>query len=382
MLLSLDLLTAFIHGLGILSIIAIAFGTFERLPLSDFGRSVLEGALFGIGAIAAMLAPAQLADGVLVDLRSIIVGLGAAFAGWPGAIISMIFAAGSRLWLGGPTAIAGALGIAYAAVAGVVWAKHIRRPGRTPITQFLLFGLILSAHIVFLYSVPTLPSAKVTELWLFFSVASMLAAVTLGTLMCRERHFMLRERMLREESATDALTGLLNRRAFDKIMDQRMAEEALGRRSFSLLIVDADHFKMLNDTFGHMAGDDALRALSKALSANLRHEDVAARLGGEEFGVILRTARRDDAIRMAEKIRIRIAGEGIQQNGQLIRFTVSIGVACSCDSEANAGTLFEMADRALYRAKQSGRNRVEASLPSANLAQISRQIAALSAQPE
>ena len=97
-----------------------------------------------------------MADGVLVDLRSIIVGLGAAFAGWPGSIIAMVLAGGARLWLGGPTAIAGALDIAYAAVIGVVWAKRIRRPARTPAKQFLLFGLMLSAHVVFLYAVPTL----------------------------------------------------------------------------------------------------------------------------------------------------------------------------------------------------------------------------------
>lgn len=376
--LSLDLLSSLIHGLGILSMIAIAFGTFERLPLSTLWRSILEGVLFGIGAIAAMLAPAQLADGVLVDLRSIIVGLGAAFAGWPGAIVSLMLAGSFRLWLGGPTAIAGAFGIVYAAAIGVVWAKHIRRPGRTPAAQFVLFGLMLSAHVVFLYAVPTLKADEVTELWLFFGVACMLATVTLGTLMCRERHFLLRERTLRQDSATDALTGLLNRRAFDQIMDQRMAEEVLGRRSFSLLIVDADHFKAVNDTYGHKVGDEVLKSLANALTASLRQEDVAARLGGEEFGVILRTANHDEAARVAERIRARIADEAIEANGRSIRVTVSIGVATSSDCEASAKVLFEAADQALYRAKQSGRNRIVESPPRAKLLQEDRQRAAFS----
>lgn len=356
---SLDLLTALIHGLGILSMIAIAFGTFERLPLSDLGRSLLEGVLFAAGAIATMLAPAQLADGVLVDLRSIIVGLGAAFVGWPGAFVSMVLAGGFRLWLGGPTAIPGALGIAYAAIIGVVWAKHVSRPGRTPTAQFILFGLMLSAHVVFLYAAPTSSSVEVTQLWLFFSVVSMLATVTLGTLMWRERHFILRERSLKQDSASDALTGLLNRRAFNKLLDQRMAEEVLGLRSFSLLIVDVDHFKAVNDTHGHRAGDAVLQILANTLTASLRNEDVAARLGGEEFGVILRTANRGEAVRIAERIRGRIAAEEIQVNGQTIQVTVSIGVASSCDCEASTAIFFETVDQALYRAKRNGRNRIE-----------------------
>ena len=207
----------------------------------------------------------------------------------------------------------------------------------------------------------------------------MLATVTVGTLMSRERHFILRERTLQKDSATDVLTGVLNRRGFDQIMDQRMAEDALGQRSFSLLIVDADHFKAVNDTHGHQTGDEVLQMLAKALTASLRQEDVAARLGGEEFGVILHTAHRDEAACVAEKIRARIAGEGIEANGKIVRVTVSIGVASSSDCEATARALFETADRALYRAKQGGRNRVVASVLRSRLTQGVAYTAALGA---
>lgn len=173
-------------------------------------------------------------------------------------------------------------------------------------------------------------------------------------------HTMTRqERQLRDELAlaadTDPLTGLLNRRSFDprlRVLVDRAAERQLP---LSLVIVDIDHFKVLNDTYGHLVGDDALRALARVLVASSRDGDLVARIGGEEFVVALPGASSTAARRYAE----RVAGEleALSAGGAYV-LAVSAGVCGLSDDAADATTLLARADEALYAAKAGGRCRV------------------------
>jgi diguanylate cyclase (GGDEF)-like protein len=157
---------------------------------------------------------------------------------------------------------------------------------------------------------------------------------------------------LKVESLTDALTGLPNRRAFDR----KLAEE-LGRpgkrRRLGVLLLDLDAFKLYNDRFGHSAGDDALRIAARVLEKQVRGDDIVARLGGEEFGILLRGAGRREALTIAE--RCRAAMESAPWPHRQV--TVSIGVAF-LEQALDANTLLVRADQALYGAKNAGRNRV------------------------
>jgi diguanylate cyclase (GGDEF)-like protein len=157
---------------------------------------------------------------------------------------------------------------------------------------------------------------------------------------------------LKVESLTDALTGLPNRRAFDR----KLAEE-LGRpgkrRRLGVLLLDLDAFKLYNDRFGHSAGDDALRIAARVLEKQVRGDDIVARLGGEEFGILLRGAGRREALTIAE--RCRAAMESAPWPHRQV--TVSIGVAF-LEQMLDAKTLLVRADQALYGAKNAGRNRV------------------------
>jgi diguanylate cyclase (GGDEF)-like protein len=159
-------------------------------------------------------------------------------------------------------------------------------------------------------------------------------------------------------ASTDARTGLANTRAFDQ-----MLEDALKSRSddegIAVLMLDLDHFKDFNDRYGHPAGDEALRAFADILRSCLRDRDVAARYGGEEFAVALPGVDEMTALDVAERIRSRTESTLISlAPGISDRITVSIGLASAPGQGNNRITLLRLADEALYRAKQAGRNRV------------------------
>jgi diguanylate cyclase (GGDEF)-like protein len=160
-------------------------------------------------------------------------------------------------------------------------------------------------------------------------------------------------------AATDALTGLPNRRSVDDTLRRLLAQADRTVTPLSVALLDLDHFKQINDTYGHDRGDDVLAGLASLLRSELRASDFAGRSGGEEFVLFLPNTGRDEAVAVAEKLRrnlrrMRVAGISTQ-------ITTSIGIATFPDDAATPENLMRTADRALYSAKQAGRDRVEAS---------------------
>jgi diguanylate cyclase (GGDEF)-like protein len=166
---------------------------------------------------------------------------------------------------------------------------------------------------------------------------------------------------LLDMSMCDGLTGLKNRRFFDECIQREWERARRARSPVSLLLVDIDHFKAVNDTWGHTGGDACLKALAQTMQDSLRRaSDEAARYGGEEFAVVLPNTALAGALQMAEKLRSRIENMRIVHDEVEIHITASIGVASRTpEFEEPVGALIVDADRALYRAKDRGRNRVE-----------------------
>ena len=159
---------------------------------------------------------------------------------------------------------------------------------------------------------------------------------------------------------TDPLTGLFNRRAFTECAERRLKQRERDGKVLAFLVFDLDWFKSINDDYGHAIGDLALRLFAVNLRANLRPEDIAGRLGGEEFAAILSGADEAAAVRAAERIREKFAAAGEKIEDMPVEATVSVGVACCKAGEtADLETLAKAADEALYRAKAHGRDRVE-----------------------
>jgi len=159
------------------------------------------------------------------------------------------------------------------------------------------------------------------------------------------------------EARTDPLTGAANRGAFDEELARRCALAAAGQGCFALVFADIDHFKKINDTYGHPVGDRVLTAFVEFLRARVRTTDLIARCGGEEFGVILPGATLRPALRKARKLIDELANsDWAIDPATKLRFTASMGVAEWKDGD-DAVTLVERVDRALYRSKHDGRNR-------------------------
>lgn len=160
-------------------------------------------------------------------------------------------------------------------------------------------------------------------------------------------------------STRDALTGIYNRRHFDERLKAEVAFALRHHQNLGLLLFDIDHFKQVNDRWGHPGGDAVLKQVAKSIAQQLRNEDVLARTGGEEFGVILRGVAAADAVRLAERLRSIVAAVPALVEGRPVGVTISVGCAelGQCQS---AEALIRLTDRRLYAAKRSGRNRVVA----------------------
>jgi diguanylate cyclase (GGDEF)-like protein len=154
----------------------------------------------------------------------------------------------------------------------------------------------------------------------------------------------------------DSLTGLANRRLFDESLQREVARSQRLDTPLSLLVLDVDHFKQVNDTYGHQTGDAVLREVADALASNTKNYDVAARYGGDEFVVLLPGCSRDDAVRVAERVR-----HGVAHAVGEAPVTISAGVATVPDNASDAERLMAAADAALYDAKRTGRDRVAGS---------------------
>jgi diguanylate cyclase len=165
---------------------------------------------------------------------------------------------------------------------------------------------------------------------------------------------------LKHEALTDTLTGMANRKSFDIELKNRASEALDKNKPLSLIMVDIDHFKVFNDTFGHQVGDQVLRLVAKTLSEGLTATQFLARYGGEEFSVIVPASKLRDTEKLAERLRERIAAKDIvnqSKNEKLGRLSISLGVAQMHPGEPLT-QLIDRADRALYKAKAAGRNQV------------------------
>ena len=250
---------------------------------------------------------------------------------------------------------------------------NIALPLRPP-QAMLASAINFAIAVYFILPLPTLvPDEKASPLifLLATTVMTMLANVRIETIERKIFLLYLREKLRGEAllseyrsldhiSNTDALTDLANRRLFDESLRQSWQEARFNDAPLTLLMIDIDHFKGYNDTYGHLAGDDCLKQVAAALKASTRAEsDLPARFGGEEFALVLPNCEEDDGLSMARRIHEAIARLDIlHATSPLKRLSVSIGIATErpANTSHEPRSLLIRADRALYAAKQGGRN--------------------------
>jgi diguanylate cyclase (GGDEF)-like protein len=175
------------------------------------------------------------------------------------------------------------------------------------------------------------------------------------------RRFMMHAQLL-AQARVDTKTGLLNASTWEEEAEVEIARAVRTGTPLAVALVDIDHFKMVNDTYGHLVGDKALRAVTDALQSQLRSYDLAGRFGGEEFAILLPHAREADALNVAERLRVHIAGLSIpirddDESGPFVKVTISVGVAALDGASRELTDMLAAADAALYHAKETGRNK-------------------------
>ncbi|MCF6754175.1 sensor domain-containing diguanylate cyclase [Stutzerimonas stutzeri] len=170
------------------------------------------------------------------------------------------------------------------------------------------------------------------------------------------RQLQAANRELQRLSSTDRLTGLYNRGHWEEILRQDYARHRRHESQSALVMFDIDHFKSINDTYGHQAGDAVIQQVAELIRETMRDCDVAGRYGGEEFVVLLRDTDKQGAFTFAERLRRVVEAHEVQHDGRPIRFTISLGIADLSQPSTGHAQLIEWADSALYASKSAGRN--------------------------
>lgn len=348
-----------IHGLAMLALVSITYGFMARTVSSVLSREIAVGLTFGIGAISAMADPIVMQEGVFIDARGVILTLAGPFGGIAAAAISATCAIAYRLWLGGVGAPIGCMTILVATVVGVAFARFVPlNRGAYTLRQLIVLSAFGSLHgVSVLLVLAFIPVPGLVGSLVPLCVLNSIGIVVLGSFLSAEGRRRHATRRLEKEAATDALTGLSNRRAFDAAASALVATARTTGQSVALLMIDLDHFKEVNDRWGHDAGDRVLCNTANAITSALREGDLVARYGGEEIAVLLPDTMEHDALAVAERIRTAVQTDAIPRRLGMACITVSIGVAAASGEGIDIHELFEAADRALYDAKRAGRNR-------------------------
>ncbi|HEY0837386.1 MAG TPA: GGDEF domain-containing protein [Azospirillum sp.] len=287
---------------------------------------------------------------------------------WPVAalVTAYLLTAGVFIYYVADVGARVAAGAAFIAVMSTLCGGDLLRSARwSARTPVGVVGFILIAHAVFNAAraafslvespLPNLLAPSTVQTLAFLESSIAILVIGIGFII------MTTERLqaeLRQAATYDTLTGIFNRRAFLALAEAAFARNRRSGKEFALLLIDIDHFKRINDSFGHQAGDEVLRAFAGAVTSELRQSDVFGRYGGEEFCVLLPDTRLDGALVVAERLRMSLRDLVVEHEGNLISTSISIGVADTESGAASFDDILSEADRALYRAKATGRDRV------------------------
>lgn len=343
--------------------IIISFVTFGNMLLRDRLTNLsskniyLISILSGLLGCILMLFSVKIANGTIVDIRWIPIMIIGIYLGFPASFVTAIIIGVFRILYFGvstPSLAALAMVTSMAIGCGLI--------GKTKLNiriKWLFAFLIVSVVCVAGYVLLISDLETLYNVLLALLLTLMIVSFGMYHLMTYIINSDLTYYKIKKDSSIDFLTGLHNVRYFDKTMNDLANVISINELSFSLLFIDIDHFKKVNDIYGHLSGDNVLSKLAGILIHLSRDSDVVTRKGGEEFIILLSNSKHDHAMAAAERIRREIEKQVFRSSdNEIIKITVSIGVSSFPETTTNIEELTEQADIALYNAKRLGRNRV------------------------
>ena len=356
---ALEISVVLFENIGLLAFLAVLYGLVPRLLLG-ISKGPFVGLLCGAGATLSILHPIHVSGGFIIDERATMILLSGLFGGPTSILIAVLIASAVRVVMGGAGTVPGLAMIVCAGVLSLV-AYRLLRHGSKPITFRSLGLLALLSPLTGLGAVLLPHNALMiylTSVAVPLNIAQVVGVLFLGTIMMQEDQRVAFEAKVKRQAVTDALSDLPNRRAFYARLIEEWQRNDRYDVPFCVLMLDIDRFKAINDRFGHKVGDAVIAHLGQVLKESCRTSDLPARLGGEEFAVLLPHTVPESAALLAERIRHKIDADRSLHAGEAAHYTVSIGVSSSNDFPVSPDELVSAADAALYESKSKGRNRV------------------------
>ncbi|WP_176084422.1 sensor domain-containing diguanylate cyclase [Martelella sp. HB161492] len=352
-----SLIAALFGKLGIAAVVVLIYRMIRHSGIPVGWSELATGIAFALGAIASMINPLEIAPGIMIDARNVMVAMATVFGGFWAGLLAAVLVTGARVLIGGAGVEIAVLSIMISLAAGLAY-----RGLKGQRHNLIGLGLVgLSLSITFATPFLFLPSATVLPLlqstWVAITVSNIAGAMIMGGALAAEDRLENAYGELRLAAMTDPLTGLKNRRQLDRLINSWHAGAFAADTIFTAMLIDVDHFKSVNDAHGHSLGDDVLKEIAGIVSRRVRRNDLAVRFGGDEIVIIMPDCSARRGLAVAEGIRGKVAQTSFYAEGELFSVTVSIGVAAHSASTAGLSRLLDAADRALYRAKAEGRNR-------------------------
>ncbi|MFD1020940.1 GGDEF domain-containing protein [Thalassobacillus hwangdonensis] len=320
--------------------------------------SIGYGFFFGLLGLLLMYFSIQATDTVRVDLRHLAILFIGFYGGIPATIVTTVIIAGSRFFFGFTEAAYVAVALSLLLGGCVILLAKYAQIDSIKVKMF--FGNIIGMLFVTIALYITISDEALRQeillfYWPFGIIAGLLAVKVFIDMQEANRLF----HFYKESAEVDFLTGLNNVRQFDYYLNIFTTRFKEKHESLSILVIDIDHFKKVNDTYGHDAGDEVLKQLGAILNETSRDMDIVSRNGGEEFSILLPNCRLTQATAVGERIRKRVENNTfVLPDNQPLHITVSIGASSLTKQDVVIKDFLKRADVALYEAKESGRNKL------------------------
>ncbi|MBM7553388.1 GGDEF domain-containing protein [Thalassobacillus pellis] len=324
---------------------------------SSIREKVRAGYMTGLIGLLLMIFSIDATGNVLIDLRHIPIIIIAYYGGIAPTVVATLVIAGSRFLFGiNETSLMSFVFIFLIAFAMIIIVRYLR--GKNLQTILIMNVVSMGIITTFLYiSIPDIGLFR--EIIGFFWMISIPSGLLTYGFFRDVQHSKKMFLQFKNDSKTDYLTGLANVRQFYSTLNEWIISANQQHRDISLLLIDIDHFKQVNDTYGHDCGDVVLKQLSNIIQINARPTDKVFRNGGEEFSILLDNCIPSHALEIAERLRKAVENHFfLLPDGRKITISVSIGASSLSEQTATVDAVFKQADDALYQAKSLGRNRV------------------------